>query len=56
METLEEVERKGNLQRKDIFICTDNMVSESIAAAGSSKSELLLYFIVKLHGMSMNFK
>ena len=56
VETLEEVGRKENVQGKEVFICTDNMMYESISAAGSSKSEVLLYLLVRLHFMSTRFK
>ena len=56
METLEEVWRKGNLQGKEVFLCTDNMVSESIPASGSSKSEALFDLVARLHCLSMCFK
>ena len=48
VETLEKLGREGKLSGKEIFIFTDNMVSESIAAAGSSASELLYDLVVRL--------
>ena len=48
VETLEALGREGKLNGKEIFIFTDNMVSESIAAAGSSTSELLYDLVVRL--------
>ena len=56
MEILEELGRKVNLQGKEVFLCTDNMVLESIATTGSSKSEALFDLLVRLHCMSMRFK
>ena len=44
------------MQGKEVFLCADNMVSECIAAAGSSKLEVLLYLEVRLHFISMRFK
>ena len=46
VETLEEIGRKENLQGKEFFIYTNNMVSESITASGSSKSEALFDLMV----------
>ena len=56
VETLEEVGKKGNLQGKEVFLCTDNMVSDIIAASACSKSEALFDFVVRLHCMKMRFK
>ena len=56
VETIEEVGTKGNLQGEEVFLCTDNMVSESIAAAGSFKSEVLLDLVMRLHCLSMHFR
>ena len=53
VETLEEVGRKLNLQGREVFLYMYNMVSEIIAAAGSSKSEVLFNFVVQLHCLQM---
>ena len=47
---------KVNLQGKGVFLCTDNMVSDSIAASGSEKSEVLFDLVVQLHCLSMILK
>ena len=54
--TLEEIGIKGNFQEKEVFICTDNMVLESIAVAGYSKSEVLFNLVVRLHCLIMRYK
>ena len=56
VETLEEVCRKGNLQGKEFFLFTNNIVLESITASSSSKLEELFYLVVRLHCLSMRFK
>ena len=56
MENLEEVGIKGDLKGKEVFLCMDNMVSESISAAGSSELEVILNLVVQLHCLSMRFK
>ena len=56
VEEIEEVGRKGNLQGKEFFLCTDNMVSGSISETGSSKLEALFDLVVRLHCLSMSFK
>ena len=54
--TLKELGRKRNLQGKETFLCTDNMVSKIIAASGSSKLDTLFDLVVRLHCLSMRFK
>ena len=56
METLEELGIKGKLQRNEVFLCTDNRVPYNIAAAGSSKSEVLFDLVVRMHFLIMRFK
>ena len=56
MYTLEEVGRKINLQGKEAFLCTDNMVLKIIAASGSSKLEELFDLVVQPHCVIMRFK
>ena len=56
MDTIEEVGRKGNLQGKESFLCTDNMVLESIALTGSLKLESIFDLVVRLHFLSIHFK
>ena len=48
VETLEALGLEGKLEGKEIFIFTDNMVSESVASAGSSSSEKLFDLVVRL--------
>ena len=54
--TLKELGRKRNLQGKETFLCTDNMVSKIIAASGSSKLDTLFDLVVRLHCVIMRFK
>ena len=56
METIEELGIKVNLQGREVFLCTYNIVPESISEAGSSKSEVLFDLVMRLHFMSMHFK
>ena len=49
MDTLEDLGRKEGLYGREIFLCTDNMVSDSIAVAGSSRSENPYDLVVRLH-------
>ena len=46
VETLEYLGRKKGLDGSEVFICTDNMVSESIAVLGSSRSEIICDLVV----------
>ena len=57
METLEALGLEGKLAGKEIFIFTDNMVSESVASAGSSSLEKLFDLVVRLVGcLGMRFR
>ena len=57
VETLESLGLEGKLAGKEIFIFTDNMVSESVASAGSSSSEQLYDLVVRLVGcLGMRFR
>ena len=57
VETLESLGLEGKLAGKEIFIFTDNMVSESVASAGSSASEKLYDLVVRLVGcLGMQFR
>ena len=46
VETLKDLGRKKGLDGSEVFICTDNMVSESIAVLGSSRSEIIFDLVV----------
>ena len=46
VEAPEEVGMRGNFQGNKVFLCTYNMVLESIAAASSSKSEVIFNLVV----------
>ncbi len=52
-ETLEEIGAQGKLEGREIFLFTDNSVSESIASKGSSKSELLYDLVVLIYKLQM---
>ena len=57
VETLERMGDKGDLEGRELFIFTDNMVSEAIAAKGSSKSNKLLYeLVVHVYKLKMRYK
>ena len=55
VETLEAMGRRDELKGKEVFIFTDNSVSESIAAKGSSSSPLLFELVVRLYKLEMQF-
>ena len=56
LKTLEELGKEVNLQGKEVFICTDNMVLESISTVGSSSLEVLFDLVVWLYCLSMRYK
>ena len=56
VETLEDLGRKKWLYGRDFFLCTDIMVSESIAIAGSSSTETLYDLVVQLHCLCMRYR
>ena len=55
METLERSGVDGELKGKEIFVFTDNLTAESIAAKGSSTSPLLFELVTRLYKLSMKF-
>ena len=55
VETLEDMGAQGDLEGREIFLFTDNMVSESIAAKGSSKQSTLYDLIVRLYKLEMTY-
>ncbi len=55
METLEAMGGKGDLEGREVFLFTDNMVSESIASRGSSTSKLLYELILRVYRLEMNY-
>ena len=56
IETLEAMGRDGSLEGREVFTFTDNIVSESIAAKGSSKNKILYDLVVRLYLLEMKFK
>ena len=46
MEALGGFSRKKGIDGSEVSLCTDNVVSELIAAAGSSRSEIIYYLVV----------
>ena len=54
METLEVMGSKGDLEGREVFLFTDNMVSESIASKGSSTSQSLYELILRVYKLEMN--
>jgi hypothetical protein len=53
---LEDMGVKGELEGKEIFVFTDNAVTEAIAAKGSSSSPLLFDLVVRLYKLNMRAK
>jgi hypothetical protein len=53
VETLEEMGARGDLEGREIFLFTDNMVSESIASKGSSTSKPLYDLVVRVYKLEM---
>ena len=49
METLEDLGREKGLDGREVFLCTNNMVSDSIATAGSSRLETIYDLVVQIH-------
>ena len=56
VEGLEAMGKRGDLEGREVFLFTDNMVSESIASRGSSTSKALFELIVKVYILEMNFQ
>ena len=56
VETLETMGSGGELIGKEMFIFTDNMVSESIIAKGSSSSPLLFQLVLKVFKLEMQWR
>jgi len=56
VETLERMGTRGDLEGCEIFIFTDNMVSEAVAAKGSSKSKLLYELVVRVYKLEMRYE
>ena len=56
VETLERMGDKGDLEGREIFIFTDNMVSEAFAARGSSKRKILYELVVRVYKLEMHYK
>ena len=55
METLEDIGSNKGLYGREFFLCTNNMVSESIAMSGSSRLETLYDLVVQLHCFSIRY-
>ena len=55
VETLERLGELGELVGKEIFLFTDNAVSESVAAKGSSASPKLYDLVVRLYRLEMKY-
>ena len=56
VDTLEMMGRDGDLAGKEVFVFTDNMVSEAVSAKGSSKSKLLFDLVVRLYTLEMRYR
>ena len=56
MDTLEDMGRKGELEGREVFVFTDNAVTEAIAAKGSSSSPQLFDLVVRLYKLNMQVK
>ena len=54
VDTLEVMGEKGELNGKELFVFTDNLVAESVVAKGSSSSELLFELVVRIYKLEMN--
>ena len=54
VETLEVMGIRGDLEGRELFLFTDNMVSESIASRGSSTSQKLYELILRVYKLEMN--
>ena len=55
IETLERLGELGELIGREVFLFTDNSVSESIAAKGSSSSPKLYDLVVRLYRLEMKY-
>ena len=56
METLEDISSKKGLDGREVFLCTYNMVSDIIAAEGSSRAENLYDLVVRIHCWCMRYR
>ena len=54
--TLESMSRKGELEGRELFVFTDNAVTESIVWKGSTKSSKLFPLVVRLYQLNMKHK
>ena len=55
VETLELMGQRGELEGYEMFLFTDNSVSESVAFKGNSSAELLFELVLRLHNLEMKF-
>ena len=55
VETLEDIVRNKGINGSEVFLCTDNMVYESVSVAGSSRSETIYDLVVRLHCLCMRY-
>ena len=55
VETLERLGELGELVGREVFLFTDNAVSESVAAKGSSASPKLYELVVRLYRLEMKY-
>ena len=55
-ETLEEMGCKGDLQGREIFLFTDNMVSEAVVSKGSSQSPFLYELVIRIIKLQMKYR
>jgi hypothetical protein len=55
VETLELMGQRGELEGFELFLFTDNSVSESVAFKGNSSAELLFELVLRLHNLEMKF-
>ena len=53
---MEDIVRNKGLDGREVLLYTDNMVSEIIAEAGSSRTENLYDLVVQLHCLCMRYR
>ena len=56
MENLEDLGSKKWLDGREVFLCTNNMVSESITLAVSYRAKTLYDLVVRLHYLCMRYR
>ena len=56
MDTLDDIGKKKWLDVREVFVCTNNMVPESIAVTGSSRTETLYDVVVRIRFLCMRYR